>query len=114
MPLIKINEIPSKPLIEGFEAQFVHTASATFSHVRAKAGSLLPTHSHPHEQVSYVLDGEFELTVDGVAHKLVPGQLFVIPSNIPHSGMAITDSFILDIFTPVREDYVAKGGVVVD
>ena len=114
MPLIQITEIPSKSLLAGYEAQFVHTASATFSHVTVKAGSLLPTHSHPHEQVSYVLEGEFELTVDGVAYKLVPGQLFVIPSNIPHSGMAITDAFILDVFTPVREDYVAKGGVVMN
>jgi len=113
MPLFQINEIPSKPLISGYEAQFVHTASATFSHVRAKAGSILPTHSHPHEQVSYVLDGEFELTVDGVVYKLAPGQLFVIPSNIPHSGIAITDAFVLDVFTPVREDYVAKGGIIV-
>ena len=113
MPLINIAQIPTKPLIEGYEAHFVHTNSATFSHVRAKAGSLLPTHAHPHEQVSYVLEGEFELTVDGVAYKLVPGQLFVIPSNIPHSGIAITDAYILDVFTPVREDYLAKGGVVV-
>jgi quercetin dioxygenase-like cupin family protein len=69
-------------------------------------------HQHPHEQVSYVLEGEFELTVNGVPHRLVPGQVFVIPSNMPHAGLAITDCFILDVFTPVREDYREKGGVV--
>ena len=112
MPKIQINEIPSKPLIAGYEAQFVHTSSATFSHVRASAGALLPLHSHPHIQVSYVLEGSFELTVDGEPHHLEPGQLFVIPSNTPHSGLAITDCFILDVFTPVREDYREKGGVL--
>lgn len=113
MPKIQLNEIPSKPLIDGYEAQFIHTASATFSHVHAQAGAFLPLHSHPHEQVSYVLKGEFELTVNGQAHHLVPGEVFVIPSNVPHSGLAISDSYILDVFTPVREDYREKGGLIV-
>lgn len=114
MPKIQISEIPSKPLIAGYDAQFVHTSSATFSHVRAAAGALLPLHSHPHIQASYVLEGSFELTVDGEPHHLEPGQLFVIPSNAPHSGRAITDCFILDVFTPVREDYREKGGLTIE
>ncbi|MBL7761750.1 MAG: cupin domain-containing protein [Sediminibacterium sp.] len=112
MPLYQISNIEPKPLIEGYTAQFIHTASATYSHVRVVAGAALPMHQHPHEQVSYVLEGEFELTVNGTPHRLVPGQVFVIPSNTPHAGLAITDCFILDVFTPVREDYREKGGVV--
>jgi quercetin dioxygenase-like cupin family protein len=112
MPLIQISEIPSCELITGYDAQFIHTPAATFSHVRVKAGAALPLHSHIQEQVSYVLEGEFELTVDGVPHQLVNGQVFVIPSNAPHAGLAITDCFILDVFTSVREDYKVKGGIV--
>lgn len=111
MPLYKIAALPTSQLIEGYTAQFIHTASATYSHVTVAAGAHLPLHQHIHEQVSYVISGEFELTVDGVAHRLVAGQVFVIPSNTPHSGLAITDCFLLDVFTPRREDYVAKGGV---
>lgn len=112
MPLFNIHEIPSCNLIEGYDAQFIHTTNATYSHVKAAAGAVLPTHSHPQEQVSYILDGEFELTVAGVKHVLVPGQVFVIPSNTLHSGLAITNCFILDVFTPLREDYREKGGIV--
>ena len=112
MPLFNIADIESKDLIEGYTAQFIHTSNATYSHVRAKAGSVLPTHAHPHEQVSYILDGEFELTVDGVPHRLFPGMVFVIPSNIQHAGLAITDCFVLDVFTPFRADYKEKGGIV--
>lgn len=111
MPLFNIQDIPSCPLIEGYDAQFIHTAQATYSHVKAAAGAVLPTHAHPQEQVSYILDGQFELTVDGVQHILEPGQVFVIPSNTLHSGLAITNCFILDVFTPVREDYREKGGI---
>jgi quercetin dioxygenase-like cupin family protein len=112
MPLYNVNELPKSGLIEGYTAQFIHTASATYSHVSVVAGAHLPLHHHVHEQVSYVLKGEFELTVDGVAHRLVPNQVFVIPSNTPHSGLAITDCFILDVFTPRRADYVEKGGII--
>ncbi|TAG12227.1 MAG: cupin domain-containing protein [Sphingobacteriia bacterium] len=113
MPLFSIAEIPSLELVTGYNAHFIHTPNATYSHVRVKLGHILPLHSHIHEQVSYVLEGEFELTVEGVAHRLTVGQVFVIPSNIPHSGIGITDCFILDVFTPVREDYKLKGGVEV-
>jgi len=111
MPLYNIHEIPSCNLIEGYDAQFIHTAKATYSHVKAKAGAVLPKHSHPQEQVSYILDGKFELTVNDIPYELEPGQVFVIPSNALHSGRAITDCFILDVFTPVREDYREKGGI---
>ena len=111
MPLFNIAELPSVELISGYDAQFIHTSTATYSHVKVKAGAILPLHSHVHEQTSYVLDGEFELTVDGVPYKLTAGQVFVIPSNTPHSGLGLTNCFILDVFTPVREDYRVKGGV---
>ena len=79
----------------------------TFSYLDVKAGAALPEHSHPHEQVAHVLEGEFQLTVEGVPYRLVPGIVFVIPSDTRHSGLAITDSKLMDVFNPVREDYRA-------
>ena len=58
-----------------------------------------------HEQVVNVLRGEFELTVDGETKHLKPNDVACIPSNAVHSGKAITDCYILDVFYPVREDY---------
>jgi quercetin dioxygenase-like cupin family protein len=53
----------------------------------------------------HVLEGEFELTVAGETKILKPGQVAVIPSNVPHSGKALTKCYIIDAFYPVREDY---------
>lgn len=77
----------------------------TFAFWVIKKGSSLPEHSHVHEQVANMLEGEFELTIDGVTQVLRPGSVASIPSHVRHAGRAITDCRILDVFSPVREDY---------
>jgi quercetin dioxygenase-like cupin family protein len=74
------------------------------------AAGFLPEHHHPHEQVAILLEGPFELTIDGETSVLVPGTVAVIPSNARHSGRAFSDCRIWDIFYPIREDYVANQG----
>ena len=68
-------------------------------------GAAVPEHSHIHEQVVNVLQGVFELTIDGQAELLGPGKVAVIPPGIKHSGRAITYCELLDVFHPEREDY---------
>ncbi len=105
MPLVQINELPVKEMFPGYTGRFIHTETMTFAYWEVKAGSVVPEHSHVHEQVAHVLEGKFTLTVDGVAMELEPGNVAVVPSNIKHSGIAVTDCKLLDVFCPVREDY---------
>jgi quercetin dioxygenase-like cupin family protein len=108
MPFLNLNNVPVTDIIEGYHAQFVHTNSMTFSFINVDANSALPLHSHPHEQVSQVIEGKFQLIVNGEIRVLEPGDIAVIPSNTPHSGFAITNCKLLDVFNPVREDYLQK------
>jgi len=105
MPFIDLDQIDEKEIVPGFKAKFVHTNNMTFAYWRITAGNLLPDHKHPQEQVSNLIEGSFELTVDGETRTLTPGTAVVVPSDVPHSGKAITDCFIIDVFYPIREDY---------
>lgn len=102
----KFENSPLQELMPGFRVRFIHTEKQTLALFEIDEGSLLPEHSHHNEQTSQVLAGAFELTVDGEAKICRPGDVVVIPSDVPHSGRAITDCQILDIFIPVREDYL--------
>jgi unsaturated pyranuronate lyase len=93
-----------RTLFPGFEAKLIHTTRMTLAYVSVEAGSTLPEHQHPHEQVVNLLSGEFELVVNAERHRLTAGEAFAIPPNVKHSGTAQTRCEILDVFCPVRED----------
>jgi quercetin dioxygenase-like cupin family protein len=105
MPHIELSDVDPRELFPGFRGRFVHSATMTFIHWEIEAGAVLPEHSHPHEQVAHVIDGEFEITIDGQTHRLGPGSVAIIPSNATHSGTAVSDCRIVDAFYPIREDY---------
>ena len=77
----------------------------TLAYWQVKAGSVLPEHSHVNEQSSQVTKGKFELTIGGQTEIYEPGQVATIPANVVHSGKAITDCEITDVFSPARPEY---------
>ena len=105
MQYTNLEEIEEKELVSGFKVRFIHSENMTFSFWHIEKGARLPEHSHPHEQVTNVLKGEFELTVDGESKRLGPGSVVIIPPNAVHSGKALAKSRVIDVFYPIREDY---------
>lgn len=103
--IIQISDIPSKEILPGFVARFVHTETNTIGFVEIKAGGELPEHAHFHTQTTQVTEGELALTINGETAIYKPGMIAVIPANTPHSAKALTDCKVTDIFSPVREDY---------
>ena len=69
-------------------------------------GDTAPEHSHPHTQAAYIISGELELTIAGEVHILKKGDTAYIGPNIKHSALAKTDTLLIDIFTPMREDFL--------
>jgi quercetin dioxygenase-like cupin family protein len=101
----ELKKIEPREIMPGFWGRFVHTDNMTFAYWEIKKGSSLPEHSHMHEQVVNMLEGEFEIVLEGASNHLCSGMVLPIPSHAKHAGRAITDCKILDVFYPVREDY---------
>ncbi|PYJ10416.1 MAG: cupin domain-containing protein [Verrucomicrobia bacterium] len=71
------------------------------------AGSLMPEHKHPQEQIVYILEGRMKLIVSGVPHELKGGDSFYLAGNVPHGVETMVDTMVLDTFSPPRDDYLA-------
>jgi quercetin dioxygenase-like cupin family protein len=103
------SDIPLEELNPLLKRQFVSGKQGTISHIHLKKGCIVPTHVHPNEQFAAVITGSlrFILDPDGVAEEVTlgPGELLVIPGNLPHSAEALEDTLNLDVFAPVREDW---------
>ena len=105
MPFVDLSTLSEKEVVSGFHGKFVHSENMTTSFWRIEAGAALPEHAHPNEQISVVVAGNFEMTLDGETLLLEKGKVALIPANVKHSGRALTDCEIMDVFYPVREDY---------
>lgn len=103
--MIKISEIQVREIIKGFKGRFIHTEHSTLAFWDVEKGAVLPLHSHFHEQITQVTEGQFELTVGDDTKIYEAGFVAVIPPNVAHSGVALTACKLVDIFYPVREDY---------
>ena len=101
----EITSIESKEIIKGFKGRFVHAEKFTIAFWEIEEGAILHEHAHIHEQTTQVIEGELEMTINGKTFVLQPGNIVVIPSNIKHSGKALTFCKVTDVFSPIREDY---------
>jgi unsaturated pyranuronate lyase len=99
--LDKITEMISQKIISG-ERQML-------AQIYLKRGALVPMHAHESEQMTYILQGALKCLVGGEEILVREGEVLHIPSGTPHQAEALEDTFELDVFSPVREDWVETG-----
>lgn len=105
MPYQSLRDLSERQPVPGFHGRFVHTSHFTLANWEIEAGARLPEHAHPHEQVTQVLDGEFDFVLDGERRHMTAGMVAIIPPQVPHAAVAITPCRVVDVFYPAREDY---------
>jgi quercetin dioxygenase-like cupin family protein len=112
-PLIHLawSAIPPEQLNPLLSRQFVSGAQAMLSRIQLQKGCVVPWHSHPNEQIVFILSGTLRFTVgeEGAAHQVYDvrgGEVLVIPGNLPHTAEALEDTDNLDIFAPPRQDWI--------
>lgn len=76
------------------------------SEMRFKAGAIAAMHEHPHEQVVYVVEGELDFTIGDETRRVGKGDSMYAPPNVRHGAVSVTDSLVLDVFSPQREDFL--------
>ena len=96
-----------QPALPGIERKtLVHGERTLMTEFRMHKGSALPVHSHPYEQTGYLVSGHIRLTIAGESFDAHPGASWCIPSDGEHGAEILEDSVAIEIFSPVREDYL--------
>jgi quercetin dioxygenase-like cupin family protein len=95
----QLNPLLSRKIIAGRKLMLAEFAT--------KKGAVVPPHKHRHEQVSFVLKGRVKFTVGGEERLTKKGDIVVIPPYVEHSAVTLQDSLGLDVFTPLREDWLS-------
>ena len=97
----------SRQLVDGVELRtLVHGEKTLMSQFKIAKGSAIPAHSHPHEQTGFMVSGKLRFNVDNQLTEVVPGDSWCLPGGVEHSAEALEDSVIIEVFSPVREDYL--------
>ena len=86
--------------------QVIHGVNTTIARLEITKGAVVPLHHHVNEQMSMMLSGSLRFVVDGVESIVKAGEVMVIPPNAPHMVEALEDSLVIDVFSPVRADWL--------
>ena len=91
MPFVDTRGLKIIERLPGWYGRYFHSANMTFAHYDFKRGSSIHEHFHPQEEVYEVIEGELEVTIDGVSQIARPGLVAIVPGNVPHSVRALTE-----------------------
>ena len=95
-----------KPVVPGIRRKtIVHGEKTLLAKFKLEKGYTLPAHSHPHEQTGFMAAGKLRFTINGEDFTAESGDCWIIPGNVEHSAEVLEDSFLVEVFSPVREDY---------
>ncbi len=104
MPFVDINSLNVVERLPGWHGRYFHSPSMTFSHYSFTRGASIHEHFHPQEEVYEVIEGELELTIDGLAQIARAGVVGIVPGNAPHSVKALSDGQVIVVDYPRRLD----------
>jgi len=95
------------PLMKGLKIKTLcYGASTLMAEFQLEKDAELPEHSHPYEQTGYVISGEIRFTIERTSAVMGPGDSWCVPANILHKAEILEDSVAIEIFNPVREEYL--------
>jgi quercetin dioxygenase-like cupin family protein len=108
MKALNWDTVPVEPVTAEISRQVVTGQNEMMARVLLKKGAIVPTHSHVSEQITYILEGALRLWIGEPEEEVTvrPGSFVVIPPNVPHRAEALEDTVDVDIFSPIRQDWL--------
>ena len=105
MPFLDISSLRVTERLPGWYGRYFHSQSMTFAHYDFVRGSSIHEHFHPEEEVYEVIEGELEVTIDGVTQIARAGLVAIVPAGVRHSVKALTDGRVIIVDHPARPDF---------
>jgi quercetin dioxygenase-like cupin family protein len=102
------DEMEKEVLSPTIGRKIISGEKAMVSQVFLAKGAVVPEHHHESEQITYILEGALEFQIEGKTIVVGKGQVLLIPSNVPHAAVALEDTLDLDVFSPIRHDWLKK------
>jgi quercetin dioxygenase-like cupin family protein len=108
MKALDWDTVPVEPVTSDISRQVVTGQNEMIARVLLKKGAIVPTHSHVSEQITYILEGVLRLWIGEPEEEVTvrPGSFVLIPPNVPHRAEALEDTVDVDIFSPIRQDWL--------
>jgi len=102
------NENPWIQICPGIKRQTLASGNTMYQMLATlEAGSKMPAHQHPQEQIVHILSGHMKLIVDGTPHDMKTGDSFYLAGNVPHGVETLEETRVVDTFSPPRDEYLA-------
>jgi len=102
------DDMEKEVLSETIARKIISGEKAMVAQVFLAKGAIVPEHFHESEQITYILEGALEFVLEGQTIVVGKGQVLRIPSYVPHKAVALEDTLDLDIFAPIRHDWLKK------
>ena len=107
--LFRVADVPLEKVTDQIDRRLITGDRIMLAHVYLKKGSIVPTHSHENEQITYILEGALRFWVgEDESEEIVvrAGDVLHIPSNVVHKAQALEETLDVDVFSPPRQDWL--------
>jgi quercetin dioxygenase-like cupin family protein len=108
MEYVAWESVPLEVMSDMISRKIVTGERAMVAQVFLKKDAVVPEHHHESEQITYILEGALKFELEGKEVIVRKGEVLTIPSNVPHRAVALEDTLDLDIFAPIRTDWLTR------
>src|SRR5438477_13030713 len=108
MEYVAWESVPLEMMSDMIARKVISGDKVMMAQVFLRKDGVVPEHHHESEQITYILEGALKFELEGREVVVRQGEVLHIPSNVPHRAVALEDTVDLDIFSPIRHDWLAK------